>query len=121
MSQEVLNSHQPRITCLPNPGDYRLLNFIGKKELLCNVINNNNNNNNNNSNVNNNLWNLSFGTPLCKGYLHSGDKIWRSRKNVHIIFVFVTSIQGKGHFFWIPRPASFREHVTLFKGPLLSS
>ena len=38
MSQEVLNSHQPRITCLPNPGDYRLLNFIGKKELLKNVI-----------------------------------------------------------------------------------
>ncbi|XP_073235999.1 STE20-related kinase adapter protein alpha-like isoform X2 [Porites lutea] len=29
MSQEVLKSHQPRITCLPNPGDYRLLNFIG--------------------------------------------------------------------------------------------
>ena len=47
MSQEVLNSHQPRITCLPNPGDYRLLNFIGKKELLQNVINNNNNHNNN--------------------------------------------------------------------------
>ena len=45
MSQEVLNSHQPRITCLPNPGDYRLLNFIGKKELLQNVINNNNTNN----------------------------------------------------------------------------
>ena len=52
MSQEVLNSHQSRITCLPNPGDYRLLNFIGKKELLQNVINNNNNNNNNNHNCN---------------------------------------------------------------------
>ena len=47
MSQEVLNSHQPRITCLPNPGDYRLLNFIGKKELLQNEVNNNNNNNKN--------------------------------------------------------------------------
>ena len=55
MSQEVLNSHQPRITCLPNPGDYRLLNFIGKKELLQNVINNNNNHNNNNSNNVNNI------------------------------------------------------------------
>ena len=52
MSQEVLNSHQPRITCLPNPGDYRLLNFIGKKELLQNVINNNYNNNNHNHNCN---------------------------------------------------------------------
>ena len=52
MSQEVLNSHQPRITCLPNPGDYRLLNFIGKKELLQNVINNNCNNNNHNYNCN---------------------------------------------------------------------
>ena len=52
MSQEVLNSHQPRITCLPNPGDYRLLNFIGKKELLQNVINNNCNNNNHNHNCN---------------------------------------------------------------------
>ena len=52
MSQEVLNSHQSRITCLPNPGDYRLLNFIGKKELLQNVINNNCNNNNHNHNCN---------------------------------------------------------------------
>ena len=52
MSQEVLNSHQPRITCLPNPGDYRLLNFIGKKELLQNVINNNYNNHNHNHNCN---------------------------------------------------------------------
>ena len=50
MSQEVLNSHQPRITCLPNPGDYRLLNFIGKKELLQNVIYYNINNHNHNCN-----------------------------------------------------------------------
>ena len=50
MSQEVLKSHQPRITCLPNPGDYRLLNFIGMKELLRNVINNNINNHNHNCN-----------------------------------------------------------------------
>ena len=34
----------------------------------------------------------------------------RSRKNVHMIFVFVTSIEetplfrGKGHFFWVPKP-----------------
>lgn len=30
MSKEVLHSHQPRVTCLPNPEDYRLLNFIGQ-------------------------------------------------------------------------------------------
>ena len=34
----------------------------------------------------------------------------RSRKSVHMIFVFVTSIEGtplfrgKGHFFWVPKP-----------------
>ena len=46
--------------------------------------------------------NLSFETPLFKGH-----KIW-SPKNVDIIFLCVTSIegtplgsiQGKGHFFW---------------------
>ena len=59
-------------------------------------------------------WNLSFGTPLFKGHPHSGDtstghKIW-SRRNVHIIFVFVASIEetplfrGTGHFFWVPKP-----------------
>ena len=44
------------------------------------------------------------GTPLFKGHLHSRNtKIW-CRKNVHIIFVTVTSIErtplfrGKGHF-----------------------
>ena len=49
-------------------------------------------------------WNLYIGTPLFKGHLHSRDtKIW-CRKNVHIIFVTVTSIErtplfrGKGHF-----------------------
>ena len=53
-------------------------------------------------------WNLSFGTPPFRGH-----KIW-SRKNVHIIFVFVTSNEGtlflgpetriqapfRGHFPW---------------------
>ena len=34
MSQEVLNTHQPSVTCLPNPEDYRLLNFIGKKQTI---------------------------------------------------------------------------------------
>ena len=38
-----------------------------------------------------------------------GHKIW-SRKKVHIIFVFVSFIEGtpllrgKGHFFWVPKP-----------------
>ncbi|XP_078375973.1 STE20-related kinase adapter protein alpha-like isoform X2 [Oculina patagonica] len=30
MSTEVLNSHQPRVVCLPNPEDYALLSFIGQ-------------------------------------------------------------------------------------------
>ena len=57
--------------------------------------------------TNNVQWNLSIGTPLFKGHLHSGDKIW-SWKNAHIIFVFITSfegtalLRGKGHFFWVP-------------------
>ena len=54
----------------------------------------------------------AFGTPLFRGHLYSGDtsvqghKIW-SQKNVDIIFVFATSIEGtplfrgKGHFFWV--------------------
>ena len=52
---------------------------------------------------------LLFGTSLFEGHLHLGDKIW-SRKNVHIIFVPVTSIQettlfgGKRHFFWVRKP-----------------
>ena len=53
-------------------------------------------------------WNLSFGTPLYKGWhLHSGDKIW-SWKNVHIMFV--TSIKRtslfrkKGHFSLVLKP-----------------
>ena len=53
-----------------------------------------NSNNNNNSDDNNNMWNLSFGTPLFNGNLHSGDtKFGGPRKNVHIIFVFVTSVE----------------------------
>ena len=49
-------------------------------------------------------WNLSFGTPLFKG-----QKIW-SQKNVYIIFVFVTSIEGtplfwgNEHFLWVAKP-----------------
>ena len=47
-------------------------------------------------------WNLIFGTPPFRGR-----KFW-SRKNVHIIFVFVIStdplFRGKGHFFWVPKP-----------------
>ena len=48
-------------------------------------------------------WNLSFETPPFRGH-----KIW-SRENVHLIFVFVTSIEGtplfrgKGHLFWVPK------------------
>ena len=48
-------------------------------------------------------WNLSFGTSPFRGH-----KIW-SQKNVHLIFVFVTSIEGtplfrgKGHVFWVPK------------------
>ena len=43
---------------------------------------------------------------LIQLLLFKGRKIW-SRKNVRIIFVFVTSIEGthpakgKGHFFWV--------------------
>ena len=46
---------------------------------------------------------------LIQLLLFKGHKIW-SRKNVRIIFVFVTSIEGthpakgKGHFFWVPKP-----------------
>ena len=49
-------------------------------------------------------WNLSFETPQFRGH-----KIW-SRKNVHLIVVFVTSIEGtplfrgKGHLFWVLKP-----------------
>ena len=49
-------------------------------------------------------WNLLFGTAPIKGH-----KIW-SRKNVHIICVFVTSVEGtplfrgKRHFFWSGNP-----------------
>ena len=49
----------------------------------------------------------AFGTPLFRGHLYSGDtsvqghKIW-SQKNVDIIFVFATSIQGKGILFLGP-------------------
>ena len=51
------------------------------------------------------LWDTFIqGAPSFKGH-----KIW-SRKNVHIIFVFVTSFEGtplfrgKGHCFWVPKP-----------------
>ena len=51
-------------------------------------------------------WNLSFGTPLFIGHLHSGyTKFGPGKKKVHITFVSVTSIEGiplfrgKGHFF----------------------
>ena len=49
------------------------------------------------------------------GHLYSwdtsiqGHQIW-SRKDVHIIFVFITSIDGtplfmgNGHYFWLPKP-----------------
>ena len=49
-------------------------------------------------------WNLLVGTAPIKGH-----KIW-SRKNVHIICVFVTSVEGtplfrgKRHFFWSGNP-----------------
>ena len=49
-------------------------------------------------------WNLSFGTPLLRGH-----KLW-SRKNAHIIFLCVTSIERtplfreKKHFFWVQKP-----------------
>ena len=59
---------------------------------------------------------ISYYSRTCLlGHLYSGyssiqgHKIW-SRKNVHIIFVFVTSIEGiplfrgKGHFSWVPKP-----------------
>ena len=63
--------------------------------------------------------NLSFGTPLYKGWhLHSGDKIW-SWKNVHIMFV--TSIKRtplfgkKGHFFLVLKPGfNFHSGDTLW-------
>ena len=64
-------------------------------------------------------WNLSFGTPLFRGHI-----IWSST-NVHLIFAFITSIEGtplfrgKGHFFRVPIP-EFNLHsgdtLTLQKG-----
>ena len=48
-------------------------------------------------------WNPSFGTSPFRGH-----KIW-SRKNGHLIFVFVTSVEGtplfrgKGHLFCVPK------------------
>ena len=55
--------------------------------------------------VESHLWDTSIkGTPQAP---FRGRKIW-SRKNVHIIFVFVIStdplFRGKGHFFWVPKP-----------------
>ena len=50
-------------------------------------------------------WTLSFGTPLIKGHLHSGDTKFCPEKNVHIIYVSNASIggtplfTGKGHYF----------------------
>ena len=50
------------------------------------------------------LWN----TFIQRSPLFKGRKL-RSRKNVHMIFVFVTSIEGtplfrgKGHLFWVPK------------------
>ena len=46
-------------------------------------------------------WSLFFGTLVFEGHLMDTSisgrhKIW-SRKNVHIIFVFVTSIEGTAH------------------------
>ena len=49
------------------------------------------------------------------GHLHSGDTKFGPLKKVHIIFIFVTSIegtlliQGKGHFFWVLK-AGFNLH-----------
>ena len=54
--------------------------------------------------------------PLLRDTFIQGTLLFRaqkilSRKNVHIIFVFATSMEGtllftrgKGHFFWIPKP-----------------
>ena len=47
-------------------------------------------------------WNLSFGTPLFKGHLHSGDKKMGSQKSAHIIF---ESISGA-----LARKARAAEH-----------
>ena len=59
-------------------------------------------------------WNLSFGPPPFRGH-----KIWSCR-NVHIIFVLVTSIEGtplfrgKGHLFWATKPGfNFQSGDTL--------
>ena len=64
-------------------------------------------------------WNLSFGTPLFKGHLHSWETTIWSRKNVHIVFS-VTSIEGrplirgKGHIFLVPKPEfNYRSWDTL--------
>ena len=60
--------------------------------------------------VRSHLCNLSFGKPLFKGHLHSGDT-----KFVLILFVSVTSVEGRpqfsgtGHYFWIPKPG-FNRH-----------
>ena len=59
-------------------------------------------------------WNLSFGTTLFKGHLHSGDT-----KNVHRSFVCVTSIEGtpqsrgKGHFFLDRKPGNLQSEDSL--------
>lgn len=50
-------------------------------------------------------WNLSLGTPLLNGHLHSRDTTFGPGKKVPINFVSVTSIEGI-HLFWVPEDTS---------------
>lgn len=50
-------------------------------------------------------WNLSLGTSLLNGHLHSRDTAFGPGKKVHINFVSVTSIEGI-HLFWVPQDTS---------------
>ena len=63
------------------------------------------------------LWDTSIqGKPSFRGH-----KIWRSQKKCsHNLCTCIcdlcwrdTSLQGKGHFCWVPKPASFRGHFYL--------
>ena len=56
-------------------------------------------------------WNLSFGTPLFKGHLHSGDaKFGPGKTFTPSLYLLLSSIEGiplfreKGHFFQGPVP-----------------
>ena len=54
-------------------------------------------------------WNLSFGTPLFKGHLHSGDTKFGPGKRICKLCICHlhwgdSSIQGKaGYLFWLPK------------------